>query len=88
MALKEAQRLRARSLTVYSDSQLIVNQVNGDYKVRDTKLRSLLRETLSLMRGFQGVEVKAVGREMNKLADSLANRAIDTRGEEKYPLDG
>ncbi len=87
LALEKAQKFRAKSLTVYSDSQLIVNQVNGDYRVRDTKLKPLLREALFLIRKFQGVEVKSIGRDKNKLADSLANRAIDTKGEEEYLLD-
>jgi ribonuclease HI len=88
LALKKARNLRAKSLTIYSDSQLIVNQVRGDYRVRDAKLKLLLREALSLIKGFQRVEMKAIGREKNKLADSLANRAIDTKGEEEYLLNG
>lgn len=84
LALEKAQKLRAKSLTIYSDSQLIVNQVRGSYRVRDAKLKPLLREALSLMKGFPEVEVKAIGREGNKFADSLANRAIDTKGEEEY----
>lgn len=84
LALEKAQKLRAESLILYSDSQLIVNQVNGEYRVRDAKLKPLLRRTLSLIKGFQKVEIKGIGREENQLADSLANRAIDTKGEDEY----
>ncbi len=85
LALKKAQQLNAESLTLYSDSQLIVNQVNGNFRVKDVKLKPLLREALSLIRRFPKFKIEVISREDNRLADSLANRAIDIMGEgEKF----
>ena len=85
LALKKAQQLNAESLTLYSDSQLIVNQVNGKFRVKDVKLKPLLREALSLIRRFPKFQIEVISREENRLADSLANRAIDIMGEgEKF----
>jgi len=86
LALEQAQKLKAKYLTLYSDSQLIVNQIRGEYKVKDAKLKPLLRKALSLINGFQKMEIERIERKENQLADSLANRAIDTKGEDELFL--
>ncbi len=80
-ALEKARKLKAKSVRLYSDSQLLVNQIKGDYRVKDAKLKPLLREALSLIEEFSKVEIKGIDRGENQLADSLANRAVDTQGE-------
>lgn len=75
--LEEADRLRARTVRVQSDSELLVRQVTGRYKVRNPALTALHREARARMRRFDAVEITHVPREDNAAADALANRALD-----------
>lgn len=71
-----------QSLTVYSDSLLLVNQINGSYKVKQPHLQELFRtikETLQ-QRSFR-FRIVHIPREQNKEADRLASRAAETRSE-------
>jgi ribonuclease HI len=62
-------------VTVRSDSQLLVRQFLGEYKVRDAKLRPLHDEARRLARAFDSFEIVHIPREQNRAADRLANRA-------------
>ncbi len=64
-------------LEVYLDSKLVVEQVNGSYKVKKPELLPLHRRAKELLGGFTEVVVAHVERERNKGADALANRALD-----------
>lgn len=65
---------------VYADSELLVKQVNGAYRVKNEGLKPLFAEAMRLLRGFsEGYDVRHVRREDNKLADDMANRAMDAR---------
>ena len=75
--LEEAHRLGARRVRVFSDSQLLVKQLKGEYRVRKDHLLRLYRKALSLLKSFDGCDIIFVSREVNREADSLANRAID-----------
>jgi len=66
-----------RKLTVLSDSELVVRQILGQYKVRDAVLRQYHEQAKRLLHQFQEVEVKHILREENAGADSLVNAAID-----------
>ena len=77
LALEEAGRHAPERLTVYSDSELLVRQLKGEYKVRAEHLRPLHREACRRLRAFPAVRILHVGREENRKADLLANRAID-----------
>jgi len=77
LALEEAGRHAASSLTVYSDSELLVRQLRGEYKVKAPHLRPLHAEACSRLRAFPAVRILHVPREENRRADSLANLAID-----------
>lgn len=74
-ALRKARRLGARTVTVRSDSQLLVRQFLGEYKVRDAKLKPLHQEAHRLARAFETFEIVHIPREQNRAADRLANRA-------------
>jgi ribonuclease HI len=76
-ALQHAQRLGARRLLIHSDSELIVNQMNGAYKVKHPGLMPLYREADKLRHGFEDVTLRHVRREHNKRADRLCNEALD-----------
>ena len=80
LALEEAGRHAPDSLTVYSDSELLVRQLEGVYKVKAEHLRPLYLEACRRLRAFPGVRILHVGREENRRADLLANLAIDQHG--------
>jgi ribonuclease HI len=73
--LRKARRLRATRVTVRSDSQLLVRQFLGEYRVKDEKLRPLHEEARRLAAGFETFAIEHVPREQNRAADRLANRA-------------
>lgn len=70
-----------RSLTVCADSELVVRQVNGVYKVKHPNMKPLHARVTALMRRFDRVEVRHVRRADNTLADALANEAMDSRSQ-------
>lgn len=73
--LRKARRLGAKAVTVRSDSQLLVRQFLGQYKVRDAKLKPLHEEARRLARAFATFAIEHIPREQNRAADRLANRA-------------
>lgn len=77
LGLEEAAKLEPASLTVLSDSELLVRQLTGAYRVKSERLRPLHLEATLRLRGFRGVRILHVGREENAKADLLANLAID-----------
>jgi len=64
-------------LDVFLDSELVVRQLNGDYRVRDAGLKPLWERARELLDRFHEVEVHHVPRAQNRAADALVNRAID-----------
>ncbi|HPC94957.1 MAG TPA: phosphoribosylglycinamide formyltransferase [Sedimentisphaerales bacterium] len=76
-ALQAAARLGAAEITVFSDSELLVRQINGRYKVKSDLIRPLYDEAQALMGRFKACEVRHVRREENKDADRLVNLALD-----------
>lgn len=79
-ALKKALQIAStfdNELMVLSDSQLIVNQRNNVYTVRNKQLKIIFREISNLERRFKMVIYKHIPREKNEYADLLANQAID-----------
>jgi len=77
LALGRARELGAESLQVYSDSELLVHQINGRYRVRVPHLQKLCQEAIRLMRDFGDVNISHIPRAKNFEADEQANRAID-----------
>ena len=75
--LRRAQELGARRVTVRSDSQLLVNQLTGRYRVKTPHLQPLHRRARSLAAGFDHVSFEHVPRELNTEADRLANEGVD-----------
>ncbi|MGH9869834.1 MAG: ribonuclease HI family protein [Candidatus Polarisedimenticolia bacterium] len=81
-ALRWALSNNVKRLTIRSDSQLLVRQVLGQYRVKNPVLQQLHGTALPMMRKIGQVRVEHVPREQNKDADRLANMAMDTRGEQ------
>ncbi len=80
-ALRKAQELKADSIEVFMDSQLVVRQVKGIYKVKKKHLQKLFEEAKSLLNSFENYKIKHISRDNNKRADSLAKAAIKNRAD-------
>jgi ribonuclease HI len=76
--LEKAVELGIDELEVVSDSELLVKQMQGEYRVKNEALRDLNDEANSLERKLGRVRYKAVRREHNELADKLVNDALDS----------
>jgi len=77
IGLEEARRHDVEELEVRMDSKLVVEQMNGRWKVRDPKLRPLATQAGALLARFPKWRIRHIPREQNAVADALANRAID-----------
>jgi ribonuclease H / adenosylcobalamin/alpha-ribazole phosphatase len=78
--LEKALDLHVDEVEVVSDSELLVKQMRGEYKVKNEALRELSTEAARLARRLRSVSYTAVRREHNELADQLVNEALDALG--------
>jgi ribonuclease HI len=76
-ALEYALKHGYRCIKVRSDSELLVKQIKGEYKVRSEALVDIYREAKELIRKFNTFQIRHVFREQNREADRLANKAMD-----------
>jgi ribonuclease HI len=76
-ALRYAAEKKITALKVVSDSELMVRQMKGIYKVRHPELRKLYDQAQQLVRGLEYFEIRHAMREQNQIADRLANQAMD-----------
>ena len=82
LGLREAKRLGAKSIRVFTDSELVGKQVNGLYRVKNENLKVLHASVMKQLREFPSYAVESIPREGNREADRLANEAV-RRGMEK-----
>jgi ribonuclease H / adenosylcobalamin/alpha-ribazole phosphatase len=75
--LEAAKALGADEVLLRSDSQLMINQMTGRYRVKTPHLQPLHRQVRDLVRSFSRVEFEHVPRERNAHADRLANKGVD-----------
>jgi ribonuclease HI len=75
--LKKAISLGAQQVTVNSDSELMVKQLQGTYRVKNTGIKALYSEVTRLAYSLSSFQIVAVPREQNREADRLANMAFD-----------
>jgi ribonuclease HI len=78
-ALRYALAKGVKHVRVFSDSELVVKQIDGRYKVKHPDMIPLHREASTLLRRFDDAKLSHVRREQNKDADRLANRALDEK---------
>jgi ribonuclease H / adenosylcobalamin/alpha-ribazole phosphatase len=78
--MAKAAELGVDELEVVSDSELLVKQMRGEYRVKNEALRVLWEEASDLERQFSRVRYTAVRRAHNELADRLVNEALDAEG--------
>lgn len=86
--LTRAKALAAEQVEVRSDSELLVKQMQGEYRVKSDRLRELFDRANQLCRSFAGVTFTHVRREQNQQADQLVNRAINLRRNVEDAQDG
>ena len=78
MGLEKAIGLGAKNVKVMSDSELVVKQMNGQYKVKNTELRPLYQKVVQLTGSLESFKISYIPREQNKAADAQANKALDS----------
>jgi ribonuclease HI len=78
--LEKAVELDVDEIEVVSDSELLVRQMRGEYKVKNAALKELREQAELLVDRFSKVSFRAVRREHNELADRLVNEALDAAG--------
>lgn len=81
--LERARDLGIDRVTLFSDSQLVVNQMNGFYKVKNQELAPLHQEVSDLADSFEKVTFVHIPRELNKIADKEVNRILDQHEREE-----
>lgn len=92
-AMREAQKLGATKVRIRGDSELVVRQMTGQYRVKHPDLVPLYREAKDLFDSFESASIEHNYREKNELADTLGNLAMDRRAdvteaaEAESPLD-
>ncbi len=79
-ALDYAQTHSVRSLRVESDSELMVKQMRGQYKVKSADLKPLFERASKMAQGLESFRIEHVYREQNREADALVNQALDETG--------
>lgn len=78
-AMETARDLAATDLLVRMDSELIVKQMQGHYKIKEPTLQGLAAQVLKLRNNFSSVIFTHIPREQNKDADKMVNQALDAR---------
>jgi len=79
LGLEEAQKMHVKEIDVYMDSLLVVNQMLGKFKVRNRDLWPIHNAIQELTQSFKRVSFTPVPRELNKLADAMVNKALDSQ---------
>ena len=81
VALEEALKLGAKKISIKGDSELIIKQLKGEYRVKHPDMKVLYERAMNLIRKFDTVTIGHNLRHKNELADKLANLAMDRRGD-------
>ena len=76
-ALEEATKLGANQVELLSDSELVVRQINGEYRVKKATLKPLYQQVKQLQSQLKGFTITHIPRHQNTEADGLANKALD-----------
>ncbi len=74
--LAKAEALKVDRIKIFLDSELLVRQIEGIYKVKSVKLQGLYQSAIAHLKSFKAYTIKHIPREENKKADALAKKAI------------
>lgn len=83
IGLEAAAARGVRHLAIRLDSELVVKQLRGEYRVKHAALQPLHRRAQALMRRFERIDLRHVPRKQNALADRLVNRVLDQEAQDK-----
>jgi len=83
--LENALEMKAKRVEARADSELLIKQLRGEYKVKNAALKPLFLDALNLSKQFDAVEFVHIPREKNEEADALANEAMDANKEVGNP---
>jgi ribonuclease HI len=75
-ALQEALILKAQSVKINTDSQLLYKQIRKEYRIKDNKIIPLYQQAIHLLSGFKEFEINLIPRKDNRGADKLATLAV------------
>jgi phosphoribosylglycinamide formyltransferase-1 len=78
-ALEAAKHVGAKEAVIYSDSELLVRQLGGQYKVKSENIAPLFQQAMGLLSEFEKWQIRHILREKNKQADKLVNDALDLK---------
>jgi ribonuclease HI len=81
IGLEKARELGITTLKIHGDSQLVLNQVKGTWKLKSENLRSFYDRARQLLSEFEDIKLEWIERAKNHLADAAANRCMDTQGQ-------
>ncbi len=81
LGLREAAQLGATSILIRGDSELVIKQMRGEYRVKNPALKQLFEQASDLAAGFKSVKFEHNLRHHNSLADRLANLAMDRKSD-------
>jgi ribonuclease HI len=79
LGLREAKRLGGDVIRIFTDSELVERQINGLYRVKNSKLRLLHQAVARHLKGFSSYTIESIPREKNREADALANQAVQRK---------
>ncbi len=74
--LEESHNLNLLSINIFADSELVVKQINGDYKVKNERMLALNRKVISLLKNFSSWSIVHIPREKNSVADKLSKEGM------------
>ena len=80
VGLQEAIALGYKNAALHMDSELVSQQLKGEYRVKDGNMKVLFEKVIALVNSFDSVRIVKIDRENNKEADKLANKAINLSG--------
>jgi len=80
------EKAKKAEVKVFADSELLVKQLNGEYKIENSQMQKFFLELWNLKIDFGKVTFQAVPREQNKAADRLVNEALDAQGSKRRLL--
>ncbi len=79
----KARKIKSKNLECYLDSELVVKQLNHEYKIKDENMQKLFIKVWNLTLDFDSVKFTHIPREENKLADEMVNKELDEREKER-----
>ncbi|MDD3905899.1 MAG: ribonuclease HI family protein [Candidatus Omnitrophica bacterium] len=77
--LEEARKLGADKIVINLDSELVVKQLSGEYKVKSVDIKPLFEKAVTALKHFGSFEIRHIDRSQNKEADKLVNKAINLK---------